>query len=460
MMPCPTCSNILPDPVPPTCPNCGARLDPAPVPEHGRPGAAEPPPTIEGDHPRRAEGGSEAETGTGEMPAASGGMEAAATARLAPLPASETREPVAGPGKPPGDSDVQQTPTAGMPSLPATDPALRVGGSEGEGAAGPGGGAFASGAGTPPPPGGGVRHPPGGAADASAGGFASGAGTTPLSPSGGFGSASGGGFGNASGGGFGNASGGGFGAGAPPPLPGGGFGGGAGTPPPPPPGGGFGGPRRGPGSSVPWEERERLGAVQAFVETTRLLLASPTAFFRAMPVSGGIGAPLLYGVIVGWIGVAVAAFYQALFRSIIGSNLGALGSRPELEAMVGFMQSWGGFAAQVVFGGVMVAIGIFVWSGILHLLLLLLGGGHRDFEATLRVVAYAQATSLFYLLPFCGSPIAFVWTLVLLVIGLAEAHGIGRGRAAAAVLAPVVLCCCCTIAAFSLLAWAVAGLAG
>jgi hypothetical protein len=47
------------------------------------------------------------------------------------------------------------------------------------------------------------------------------------------------------------------------------------------------------------------------VETTRQVLTRPSAFFRTMPVTGGLGSPLLYGVLLGWIGLA-AAFYQAI----------------------------------------------------------------------------------------------------------------------------------------------------
>jgi len=64
-----------------------------------------------------------------------------------------------------------------------------------------------------------------------------------------------------------------------------------------------------------------------------------------------------------------------------------------------------------------------------------------------------------FLVPGCGALVA-IWSLVLYVIGLSEAHQIGRGRAAAAVLLPLVaLCCCCAGFAFTL-AGAIASLAG
>jgi hypothetical protein len=216
-----------------------------------------------------------------------------------------------------------------------------------------------------------------------------------------------------------------------------------------------------PRPSVPWEQREKVGLFSALVETTRDVLTQPGAFFRAMPLTGGLGSPLLYAVLVGWIGLAASAFYQAIFRSIVGSSWGALGAdRPEIGALLGFVEGWVGFVMQAVFGGVFVVIGVFVTAGILHVMLLLLGGARRDFEATFRVVSFSQATAILFLVPFCGQFVAAIWALVLHVLGLAEAHRIGHGKAAAAVLLPVVAVCCCCVVFLLLFASAIAGLVG
>jgi hypothetical protein len=206
------------------------------------------------------------------------------------------------------------------------------------------------------------------------------------------------------------------------------------------------GPRRttgAPGSDSPWESRDRLGFVGALVETTRQVLGQPRRFFREMPTTGGIGAPLLYAVAIGWIGVVAAGLYSTLFQSIVGSSLASFGDRPELAEMIGFAQSWAGLLIQIVFAPVGIVIGVFVAAGVLHVMLLVLGGAQRNFEATFRVVSYSQAPSVAMLVPFCGSFIAWIWYLVLYVIGLAEAQGVGHGKAAAAVLLPLLLVCCC-----------------
>ena len=208
--------------------------------------------------------------------------------------------------------------------------------------------------------------------------------------------------------------------------------------------------------STPWEQRDRIGLVSALVETTQQVLRRPTEFFRAMPVTGGIGGPLLYGVIVGYAGLAAAAIYGAIFQAVAGPRLFDMPHRGELEKFLPYLQGGVGLVFQIVLGPLLIAAGLFISSAILHLLLMLFGGAPRGFEATLRVRCYAEAASLFRLVPFCGTPIFVIYSLVLTIIGLSEAHGIGRGRAAAAVLLPLLFLCCCCVGAIVL---AVGGLA-
>lgn len=196
-------------------------------------------------------------------------------------------------------------------------------------------------------------------------------------------------------------------------------------------------------AGTPWDARARLGLGAALVETTRQVLLSPTAFFRAMPTSGGLGGPLGYGLILGYAGIVATAIYQGLFSALTGSALRVLEQRGEIPALA-LLHGGVGFFAQLVLGPIALLIGIFLAAGVYHLMLALMGAAHRGFEATFRVVCYSEATSALMILPFCGGFVAGVWWLVVAILGLAEAHGVSRGLAAIAVLAPIVaLCCCC-----------------
>jgi hypothetical protein len=136
--------------------------------------------------------------------------------------------------------------------------------------------------------------------------------------------------------------------------------------------------------------------------------------------------------------------------------------RPEFAEMLSFMSSWAGLVAQIVFGGISVTIGVFVYAGILHVMLMLLGARPKTFETTFRTVCFAQAPMLLFviplfLLPGCGLLVG-LWSLVLYVIGFAEAHKIGYGTSLAAVLLPLVAACCCCAAFAFTMAGAIASL--
>jgi hypothetical protein len=91
---------------------------------------------------------------------------------------------------------------------------------------------------------------------------------------------------------------------------------------------------------------------------------------------------------------------------------------------------------------VFVAVGVLIGSAILHLCLMLVGGAHRDFETTFRVLCFScGSTYPLMIVPICGGLISGIWCLVCECIGLAKAHNTTTGQALLAVLLPVIVCC-------------------
>jgi len=214
------------------------------------------------------------------------------------------------------------------------------------------------------------------------------------------------------------------------------------------------------GGGTPWDRRGQIGFVAALFETTKDVLATPAEFFRRMPVTGGIGGPLLYALILGYLGVVISALYDTVFRTVMGDPFAGWGRRGELERILPLLEGGSSFLFQLILGPFLILFVTFVASGIYHLVLLLLGGANRGFEATFRVVCFGQAADVLVLIPFCGSLVAVVYYVVVAIIGLAEAHGTSRGTAAAAVLLPILLACCCCLAALAAGVGMVGGLAG
>jgi predicted Zn finger-like uncharacterized protein len=76
------------------------------------------------------------------------------------------------------------------------------------------------------------------------------------------------------------------------------------------------------------------------------------------------------------------------------------------------------FLIFIFLSPLLVSISIFISSLIIHFLLLLVRAGNNRFEATLRVMAYSQATRIWSILPFIGSLIGWVWRSIVQIIGL------------------------------------------
>jgi len=187
---------------------------------------------------------------------------------------------------------------------------------------------------------------------------------------------------------------------------------------------------------IPWEDPARSGTFDRFVETVKLLATRPSEAFAGMPTTGGIGSPLLYAIVVGWIGIAVAVAWNTLFQ---GMWIPFIGGGEDAVIAAGFTAAWA--IGAIILAPILVIIGVFIGAAILHLMLMIVGGANNGFEATVRVVCYAQTAQLAGIVPFCGGLISMVWAIVLYVFGLATAHRTTQGKAVLAVVLPVVLCC-------------------
>lgn len=192
-------------------------------------------------------------------------------------------------------------------------------------------------------------------------------------------------------------------------------------------------PVGGPESGLPWEHRQKLGFVKAFIDTVKVILTKPGEAFTMMRPEGGTAGPLLFAVIGGSIGSLVLGLFHVGFQLFSNDT-----------DQDGLVETFGMGTAAI---GSVIAIPIacviwtYVISGLLHISLKLLGGANRPFDATFRVVCFAGGTSqLFNVIPMVGGWIAFIYGIVLECIGLARAQEISIGKAVLAVLLPLIVC--------------------
>jgi hypothetical protein len=204
----------------------------------------------------------------------------------------------------------------------------------------------------------------------------------------------------------------------------------------------------------PFADRARLGFVAGFLETWKLVATQPERFFARVRPDQAWSA-ILFGVIASTIGNALASLYAWLSgQQAIVALQQMVEKLPEEQGRIVnlYAQALTGRAviAQVLLAPVLTFVFIYVAAAVVHVVLLLLKGAHRGFDATLTAVAHVSGLLLLLAVPGCGSLLAAVWALVSLVIGLGAIQRCGTGKSAAAVLAPFALVCVCCCGAIGL----------
>lgn len=183
--------------------------------------------------------------------------------------------------------------------------------------------------------------------------------------------------------------------------------------------------------ATPWENRSELGLWQGIYQTFKAVLFSPEDLFSTMTYKGGIREPLAFGLLLGSIGSMFGFFWQFL---MISGHLLAFGQKVMNHFTMSLI-----FFGIIIISPLFVTLSMFLASGILHLLLLIVRGGKNGFEATFRVVSYSQATQVWGVIPFVGGFIGGFWILIVMVIGLRWIHEISYVRVILALLIPIAL---------------------
>lgn len=179
--------------------------------------------------------------------------------------------------------------------------------------------------------------------------------------------------------------------------------------------------------------------------TWKTVMFQPSEFFKKIPRAARLGRPLVYAIILGSIGIVFGTFYNYMRQSLFDGGFRQPGMPEEMAQMMVKTQTIMNILC-VVFSPLLVIIGLFIWSGILHLCLMIVGGAKQGFEATFRSVAYGcYSPMLLGVIPFCGGMVGAVWGIVLQIIGLKETHKISTGKAVLAFFLPLVFCCICVI---------------
>ena len=106
----------------------------------------------------------------------------------------------------------------------------------------------------------------------------------------------------------------------------------------------------------------------------------------------------------------------------------------------GVGEAVGTFVASIFFTPTIFAIALFVGARILHLLVaMIIKPADTGFEATFRVVSYANVTEPVTWAPILGPLVAAVASIALAIVGVREVRETTTGKAALVVLIPAAV---------------------
>jgi hypothetical protein len=208
-----------------------------------------------------------------------------------------------------------------------------------------------------------------------------------------------------------------------------------------------------------WEQRATLGAVKAALETVKAVLLTPSLCFATMKREGGLGAPLLFLLTTGGVGIVLSQIYGFFLQGAMFSWMSSMGGQ-KIPTGAMFGGTLIGMVIGIVAGPILIVVGTFIWAGLVHLSLMMIKGANRPFETTMRVTCYAYGAGLLLnVIPLCGGSIGSLWVLVSMCLGLGKAHDTSTEKGVAATLIPFAVCCLSVIGIYVVIFGAIAAAA-
>lgn len=186
--------------------------------------------------------------------------------------------------------------------------------------------------------------------------------------------------------------------------------------------------------TAPWEERGERGFMDALVSTWRLVCFHPTLFFTRLNALAPLRGVAFFGWLMLTLGYMFWSIYRLLFLPVvIEATYKAAGTQPGIpdEARLHLL-----IILVLVATPLLSLASLWLNALMYHAVLMLLDVPLRAFAGTFRVVAYGSAPILLLLFPLFGEFVAFIWSMVVSVIGLSCVHRLSTPRSMLAVLLP------------------------
>jgi hypothetical protein len=199
-----------------------------------------------------------------------------------------------------------------------------------------------------------------------------------------------------------------------------------------------------------------MNLITGYFQTVWRILTQPAAFFRAMPVRGGVSTPLAFALVTHWLGSAAAFIWHLLIGGAVGgifsrffqvagdvADVDHPGRHAQLVEMGERLKHWVWGAGSVIADpfftmGRILFISFLVFLGARILVTPSKNGAPREitFESALRIICFGLTPSILGILPLFGGPISYFYVVIVTVIGAREVYRIDSGRATVVALFP------------------------
>jgi hypothetical protein len=195
------------------------------------------------------------------------------------------------------------------------------------------------------------------------------------------------------------------------------------------------------------------GPIRGYFGKIRKILFSPQEFFASLPPRESLGQVLAFALITHWVGSAIAFLIHMgagvdktimrMVEMLYRDNPGALDQLRQNADYSRFMTWFQGVGAIVLDPFFVLLILLFSSVVLFVFVRLLISendelGAPRElsFENCMRIASYALTAELFRVIPFVGAMIAWVYGIVLSILGVSALFRVTGGRATAVVLLP------------------------
>jgi len=194
---------------------------------------------------------------------------------------------------------------------------------------------------------------------------------------------------------------------------------------------------------TPWEQRDRLGWLTALWETIKQVTVAPTTFFKALAPTGRLTEAAGFAFLVAIPGSIVGSATQ-FFIGGLTAMLPALGIDSPLlpsadEGNLQMLTTGAQALFVLIFGAPMAVLGSIISGCIHHLGLLIVGGGQKGLEASVKGSLYAGGVRFWSFIPMFQL-FTDIWTMVLQGVAYCYMHDNPGWKGAFAVLYATCLC--------------------